>query len=299
MIGGVGHPGPSDTPAADTLAGTQREDLAVTLPGRPRWYHYVDPVSATVPCDGEQHRVSWQRGKFVLHDHDLSAERAMLVLGGEPCACLRALRLWRDQFGMPPELFSRMHTWMGTDAVLAPTEMALPRELGMTWSWARAWRRASFLDKHGRLLQEQAKERALAPFRQHLTIEKQRFGGRVISGAQVRIVPEHDRSTVSGQMDRVAVRAEATLHPRWLVEVWPPGIAVVDGAFVLEVVERHWSGPLVRAARWEDRAGGTRGPVVALARVHPTEEGGWRLTWEEGGEDPARPASEGSARMFK
>ena len=273
----------------------------MTLPRRPRWYHAVAPVSATIPCEGEQHRVSWQRGKFVLHDHDLSAERAMLVLGGEPCACLRALRLWRDQFGMPPELFNRMHTWMGADAVLAPTEMALPRSLGMTCSWARAWRRTSYLDKQGRLLQEQAKERALPPFRQHLTAEKQRFGARVISGAQVRIVPDPEQATVTGQMDKVGVRAQAALHPSWLVEVWPLGIAVVDGAFVVEMVERHWTRPMVRAARWEDDGPGKRTPVVALARLDVSDEGGWRLSWEE---DPtagteAAPWGPASARMSK
>ncbi len=273
----------------------------MTLPRRPRWYHHVAPASATIPCEGEQHRVSWQRGKFVLHDHDLSAERAMLVLGGDPCACLRALRLWRDQFGMPPDLFNRMHSWMGADAVLAPREMDLPRTLGMTWSWARAWRRASYLDKQGRLLQDQAKERALPPFRQHLTAEKQRFGSRVISRAEVRIVADYEQATVSGQMDKVGVRAQASLHAWWLVEVWPLGIAVVDGAFVVEMVEPHWTRPLVRAARWDDSGPARRSPVVALARLHVLGEGGWRLDWEDAAKEdaappPRRPAS---GRMSK
>lgn len=273
----------------------------MTLPRRPRWYHHVAPVSATVPCEGEEHRVSWQRGKFVLHDHDLSAERAMLVLGGEPCACLRALRLWRDQFGMPPELFSRMHTWMGADAVLAPQEMTLPRSLGMTWSWARAWRRASYLDKHGRLLQERAKELALPPFRQHLMGEKQRFGSRVISGAQVRIVADHEEATVSGQMDKVAVRAQASLHAWWLVEVWPLGIALVDGAFVMELVEPDWTRPVVRAVRWEDAGPGRRIPVVRLARLRASDAGGWGIAWEEERSRPSEPAApaRASGRMFK
>jgi hypothetical protein len=273
----------------------------VTLPRRPRWYHHVAPVSATIPCEGEEHRVSWQRGKFVLHDHDLSAERAMLVLGGEPCACLRALRLWRDQFGMPPELFNRMQTWMGADAVLAPKEMELPRSLGMTWSWARAWRRTSYLDKQGRLLQELAKERALPPFRQHLTGEKQRFGSRVISGAQVRIVPDHEEATVSGQMDRVGVRARASLHAWWLVEVWPLGIALVDGAFVVELVERHWTRPVVRAVRWEDAGAGRQVPVVRLASVHLAEDGTRHLGWEAETTTRASPAPSGppGVRMFK
>ena len=225
----------------------------------------------------------------------------MLVLGGEPCACLRALRLWRDQFGMPPELFNRMQTWMGSDAVLAPKEMALPRSLGMTWSWARAWRRTSYLDKQGLLLQEQAKERALPPFRRHLTVEKQRFGSRVISAAQVRIVPDHQQAAVTGQMDKVGVRAQAALHAWWLVEVWPLGIALVDGAFVVEMVERHWTRPLVRAARWEDGGAGRRVPVVALARLHALDPGGWRLSWEEEPTAVPEPVPPGpaSGRMSK
>jgi hypothetical protein len=241
----------------------------------------VAPVSATVPCEGGRHRVSWQRGKFVLHDHDLSAERAMLVLGGEPAPCLRALRMWRDQFGMPPEIFDRMHTWLGDDAVLAPEELDLPRQLGMMASWTRSWKQWAYLDKHGRLLQQRAKELALAPFRQHLNAERQRFGARVISSAEVRVVPDHEPATVTGQMDRVAVRAVVTLHAGWLVDVWPRKAAVVDGAFVLAVLEDSWTSPLVRAARWEDRGGGRPVPVVAPARL-VAGPGGWHLAWEDG-----------------
>ena len=255
----------------------------MTLPRRPRWYHHVAPVSATMPCEGEQHRVSWQRGKFVLHDHDLAAERAMLVLGGEPAPCLRALRMWRDQFGMPPEIFGQMHTWLGDDAVLAPTEMALPRRLGMTLSWMRSWRRWAFLGKHGNLLQDQARELAVGPFRQHLNLERQRFGSRVISSAEVRVVPDHQPAGVSGRMDRVGVRAAAALHADWLVKVWPRGVAVVDGAFVVDVVEESWTSPRVRAIRWEDRAAGGRAPVVALAHLAVADDGTWHLSWEDPG----------------
>jgi hypothetical protein len=252
----------------------------VTLPSRPRWYHHVPPVSATVPCEDGEHRVSWQRGKFVLHDHDLGAERAMLVLGGEPAPCLRALRMWRDQFGMPPEIFGQMHSWLGDDAVLAPREMELPRRLGMTLSWIRSWKAWAYLDKHGRLLQEQAKELAMGPFRQHLNLERQRFGSRVISGASVQIVPDQAPASITGQMNRVSVRAAVTLHGSWLVDVWPRDMAVVEGAFVLEVLEDSWSAPRVRAVRWDDRPGGTRAPVVATARLNRSSEGAWELSWE-------------------
>ncbi|HEX3393340.1 MAG TPA: hypothetical protein VHS52_02340 [Acidimicrobiales bacterium] len=252
----------------------------MTLPGRPRWYHHIEPVSASLECEGARHRVSWQRGKFVLHDHDLSSERAMLVLGGEPSPCLRALRMWRDQFGMPPEIFLQMHTWLGDNAVLAPTEMDLPRQLGMTLSWARSWRHWRYLDKHGGLLQARATELALPLFKQHLLIERQRFGTRVISSAKVTIVPDTDVVGVTGRMDKVRVAAAATLHPAWLVEVWPRGFAVVDGAFVIEVVTDSRNHPLVRAVRWDDREAGMRKPVSALARLGMTGEGEWGLTWE-------------------
>ncbi|MGI9021779.1 MAG: hypothetical protein ACR2HV_00830 [Acidimicrobiales bacterium] len=237
-------------------------------------------MSATLECEGDEHRLSWQRGKFVLHDHDLSSERAMLVLGGEPSPCLRALRMWRDQFGMPPEIFAQMHTWLGDDAVLAPPEMDLPRQLGMTLSWARSWRHWRSLDKHGRLLQEQAHVLALPLFREHLLLERQRFGCRVISSAKVQIVADTDVVGVTGKMDKVRVAAAVTLHPSWLVEVWPRGFAVVDGAFVIDVAEDSLTTPLVRAARWDDREAGLRKPVTVLARLARGADGQWGLSWE-------------------
>jgi hypothetical protein len=267
--------------AADARTRSTTVASGVTLPARPRWYHHIPEFSATIPCEGGDHQVTWHRGKFVLEDHDLSAERAMLVLGGEPCACLRALRMWRDQFGMPPELFTQMNRWLGADAVLAPAELSLVRRLGMTMSWARDWRRASYLDKHGRLLEDQLRELATPLWREHLTAEKQRSGARVISTAQVKVAAGHQTVSVSGQIDRVAVRATVTLEPWWLVEVWPRNLAVLEGAFVLELVEDSWSRPLVRAVRWDDRGEGRRVPVIALAHLERDADGGWHPAWQE------------------
>lgn len=249
----------------------------MTLPRVPNWYHHIPPTVGLVPCEGTQHRVSWRRGKLVLEDHDLGAEYALLAFGGEPCACVRALRLWRHQFGMPPDLFSSMQTYLGADAALAPKELGLPRELGMNLSWDRSWRRSSFLDrKHERLLQGALRERALPLFRQHLTLEKQRFGCRVIAGAQVRVAPSIAEVTVGGEMDKVALKATVELHASWLVNVWPRGLGLVDGVFVAELVEDSYDAPLVRAVRWEGEAAGRRVPVLAPARVT-----GGELAWED------------------
>ena len=51
------------------------------MPPADRWYQHVPAATAVIPCEGEQHRVTWRWGKFKLDDHDLGSERAMLVLG--------------------------------------------------------------------------------------------------------------------------------------------------------------------------------------------------------------------------
>ncbi len=43
------------------------------------------------------HRITWRRGKLVLHEHDLAAERVLLALGGDPCSCLLILDAVRDR----------------------------------------------------------------------------------------------------------------------------------------------------------------------------------------------------------
>jgi hypothetical protein len=249
----------------------------LTLPRVPNWYHHIPQATGLVPCEGTEHRVSWRRGKLVLEDHDLSAENALLAFGGEPCACMQALRLWRHQFGMPPELFSSMQKYLGADAALAPEQLGLARELGMNMSWDRSWRRSSFLDKkHERLLQAALRERALPLFRQHVTLEKERFGCRVVSGAQVKIAPSIEEVAVAGEMDRVAVKAVVNLHALWLVKIWPRGLGLVDGVFVAGLLEDSYDAPLVSAVRWLGDAGARRVPVLASARVTAG-----KLSWED------------------
>jgi hypothetical protein len=246
-----------------------------------RWYQHVAPATALVPCEGEQHRLTWRWGKLKLEDHDLGAERAMLVLGGEPCACLRALRLWGDQFGMAPEQFAQMHRWLGADAALAPKEFELQRQVGMALSWERSWKQSVYFDKHGKLIERQLRELALPVVRAHLTIEKQRFGARTVRRIELRVVPAGRPLALHGQMDSVAVSASVTLSTDWLVHVWSRGMGVVDGAFVLDVLGpgREPGGTRVRAVRWRphEREPGVAEPSVVTAEAVPAASGGWRL----------------------
>lgn len=257
----------------------------MTLTNQGRWYQFLQPVTATVECDGQPHRVTWRRGRLVLEDHDLTAERTMLVFGGELCVCMRVLELWRQQFGMPPEAFSRMDSWLGANAFLAPPEFARPRELGMVVSWERSWRQSAHIHhKPARLLQDQLKEHALRPLREHLNFWKAEGKARMVSSVEVKVVPSHQTPTLEGRVEGISMRAAAKLGGRWVVDVWGRGAAVVEGAFVLEVVESHNPEEMVvRAVRWR-RGGGGFEPFAARATARRSDDG-WHLQW---GDDPVR-----------
>src|SRR5947209_20387385 len=106
---------------------------------KPRWYDAIPEATATVDCEGQQHRVTWRRGKVVLEAHDLTAERAMLAFGGELCPCMRVLEMWVEQFRMAPDQFLQLRNWLGPNAYLAPAEFELHRRLSMILGWDRSW----------------------------------------------------------------------------------------------------------------------------------------------------------------
>ena len=67
-----------------------------------RWYAGLPDVTAEFDCGAAPHRIAWRRGKLVLEDHDLLAERSLIALGSEPPLCVEVLDAWRRLRG--PEL---------------------------------------------------------------------------------------------------------------------------------------------------------------------------------------------------
>ena len=255
------------------------------MPAKARWCDHIEPVTVAVPCGGQQHNVTWRRGKVVLEDHDLGAERTMLALGGELPHCLRLLQLWRNlhAWAMSAELFRQMQARLSSETLLAPGGLGRVHQLGLLLTWERAWRRSAYFSEHERLLHEQLRERALGPLRQHVTFWKELLGSRRISSVEVQVQRPGKPPVLVGSMDRVGARATATLGVSWILRVWGRGLAVVDGAFVLEVEDQGESEPAVwaRAARWEEQRGGYYAPVAAPARLTRDDEGGWCLRWLE------------------
>ena len=248
-----------------------------------RWCDGVGPSSAVVPCGDQQHRVTWRRGKLVLEDHDLGAERALMALGGDPCACMRVLKMWRDQWALPPDMFRRMASWLGPNAYLAPAELETPRQLGVVLNWERSWRRDARTTNLGSQLAEELSGRAEPPLRRHLTAWTTRLDLPGVRSAEVRLARAGYPASLEGSMDSEGARATAHLDVTWLHRVWGRGVAVVDDGFVLQVLEDEKPSPamVVRAGRWhpDGPPGGYR-PVVGTARV--TRDGaGWVISWLE------------------
>lgn len=278
-------PDPGGELAENRAAGPSRPPL--TAPGRDRWCHHVETAVATLECGGAQHRILWRRGKLVLEDHDLGAEQAMLGFGGEMPVCLRTLVLWRNlhSWAMSAELLDQMQHRLGTEALFGPGDLARVHQLGLVLTWERSWRRRSYLTSHGRLLQGVLRDRALAPFREHLRHWTQRRGSRRVSSATIEVARSGVPGVVTGDMDSVGVRATATLGARWLVTVWARDLAVVDGAFVLSVESESPPGRphalAVLAVRWDDdpERPGSWVPVIAPAWVEADAEGVRRLAW--------------------
>lgn len=74
-----------------------------------RWCDDLPDVAADMDCGGQRHRVLWRRGKLVLEDHDLLAERTLVALGAEPPLCVELLDAWRALRGpqLLPALLDR------------------------------------------------------------------------------------------------------------------------------------------------------------------------------------------------
>jgi hypothetical protein len=94
---------------------------------------------------------------------------------------------------------------------------------------------------------------------------------------------------MEGRMDSVSVSATVTVSSAWVVDVWARGIAVVDGAFVLEVLgpaagAAGTVGAKVKAVRWRPKRGepNVAEPAVVKAEVVPTGEG-WSLVEPDAG----------------
>jgi len=284
----------------------------------------------SVQCTGANHSIKWRRGKLILADHDVPAERAMVALGAEPCECLTVLDAWVSAMGNldllvglcmstnwarpgTPFAVRRISSSLSSAALVratlmrstggpsgAPTQ-AVIKSLTAQWqsraasqersevifSLPEPFRRrliASLIASASRS-KEQLEENLDYVLKEKVTFavaESIRYwaGPGSITRLTVDVhVEMGDPGEAPFLLSQVAaksfIEAGARLPLSWLQQVWARDVAVVEGCFVLEILEASHDGTTlaVNAARWhKDRTEGLI-QVVRPARVVIMEDG--------------------------
>jgi hypothetical protein len=59
------------------------------------WWTGIAATEITVPCNGEDHRIVWERGRVIACDHgDVDDERTLATLGATPFECIELVAAW-------------------------------------------------------------------------------------------------------------------------------------------------------------------------------------------------------------
>ena len=100
----------------------QRDAAPQHESGRRRWYDDLTPVTAEIDCGGQRHHITWRRGRLVLEDHDVLAERTLTAFGSAPPLCIEVLDAWRRM--RDTEL---LHGFLLRDSTIPPAQLAVWR----------------------------------------------------------------------------------------------------------------------------------------------------------------------------
>lgn len=273
------------------------------------WSRRLPPLETEVRCSGTTHRIRWVRGSVVALDHtDLVAEQAMVALGAAPFPCLEIVHLatgFRDEAKlllhwnqglvagvaasvwpagaatltlltslstlptMPPALASalRGHARLANLAPAVVDRIALARVV-------RLGRRAPEDEMEQLDLELAVSVRAKPALEACMRTWTRRPPHR-LPHVECRLGDPEQPPAVAWDGGRAC---ELRLSPRWLPEVWAPGLALVDGCFVLGVDRARGAAAEAQVVRWERRRVGEEAPVVFAARVRRSRNG-WRLDW--------------------
>jgi hypothetical protein len=285
---------------------------------RSRWCAGLPDLHFELELDSGRHRVSWFRGRLVLHDHDLEAERVLRALGGEPCPCLLLLDACREpsvqlvpdrwrgsrgpasplepaavrasmsrfvhrmpSSGMPPERQQAVLSSMRRTYLrsLLPEDML--EVLGSAWEVRRERRSRLTVPASVPATAEARLQAAAAPACQE-AMRHARRDLRPYASLTVECWKRApgDAPLLSGSLDHTGGTLALTLPVSWLNRVWRRGLAQVEGHFVLDVDRPAPARELeARVVRWERRLAGRSTPVPTPGTLWRGPGGDWRLSW--------------------
>lgn len=222
-------------------------------------------MTVAVSCDGAVHRVSLVGGELLLEDHDAeqrAQELALGVLGATVPPCVLVWRAWHDGDldGLDTELADRalpaLLPALRGKPLTARTRLVLEDVAALAWrdllARSAAW----------------ATGLSVVPISFAATLMDAVAGPR----RNVRQIAHQANVTGMATPSWVDVKAHLTLS--WFEEVWLPGLAVLDGDVVIDVVRNSPAAAHVHVARWSDRPG----VVDSQGNPMPTSTGRvWRL----------------------
>ena len=229
---------------------------------RPRWYAEHGSISFDVEVGSECHRITWARGRVVLHDHDLEAERVVQALGGEPCPCLSVLDACREpssNIRRPTHRITLAQAVAKVKGLSAYPAAAKPQQDRMIAMMRQQYVRQMFPDELLAVLSDAWAVRRERRFRRPLPPRQppdleQRLQAAVAPACQQGMrrarrdlrayatftiecwkrVPD-EPLLLKGMLDSTGGTLALSLSADWLNRVWIRGLAVVDGHFVLDV----------------------------------------------------------------
>lgn len=240
-----------------------------------RWYADREPVSFEIEVGSECHRVTWARGRVILHHHDLEAELVLKAPGGEPCMCLLVMDACRE----PSPGDWRGWTGYARPIPLVRTVQPLPLSQALASLQSSTRFVASPKQQQDRMLaalrQQYLREALPADFLEVLSaaweIRRERLFRQAPLPGEPRSPEERLQAAVAPACEEAMRQARRDLRPyasftigcwkrsqteppllkgmldstggtltlslplTWLNLVWARGLAVVDGHFVLDV----------------------------------------------------------------
>ena len=270
----------------------------------PDWWLGLPPVSTTIACRGQRHRLRWAAGELVAQDHDdAEAEETLHALGGEPPDCLLLRARWEacgsdvalltlgrrpgeERLGLSGEQVTPLVRVLEQRARRRPARRAgegSPDAVGrradllallcLPTAFIDRLVLTAFANAASRWSDEGFRSahglRLGAALAARATPALRRLGERLHAPVEVLCSPAGAgaSSTVQAELSGAILVVKAELSPWWLPTVWGAGISEPGGAFVLCVTGGDSGGVAVEEADWEPRGSGSWRAVPRPSRL--------------------------------
>lgn len=237
-------------------------------------------MRAEVSCTGTTHHVTWRRGRLVVEDHDLTAERALRGLGAATPRCLDVLDAWRElnqhsALDDLPRLLTSDRRARDDDRL--PASLQRVAALTAIVRCERHWDDADFPENGRRVVGGELNRCFGAAIEQSLAAVRD-GRARLRVRSRFEMVGPGDTASLALEVHpgRNEIRLRAALPVSWLIEVWSRGVAAVDGQVVIEAEGESPDRVAVVAIDWGLSRTSAAGPRLVSVWLHRTNNE-WRL----------------------